>query len=112
MQTRRSAQHKPPLAGRQLWALRLVLAGTTWAEICLFAFTLDQTEGSRWQAAAFFGGLVSPALVVYVLTARSRIGSIITGTAIALGVLIAFLFASGTGGGNGLEFLWVPFIAW
>jgi len=84
----------------------------TFGEVCLFAFTLDQTQGSRWQAAAFLAGLIAPAPLIYFLKARSRIGSIVTGTAIAAGVLAAFLLAPGTGEHNGLEFLWIPFIAW
>jgi hypothetical protein len=112
MQPGQSAEHRPPLAGRQLWTLRFALAAATCGEICPFAFTLDQTEGSRGQAAVYLSGLVSPALVVYVLGARSRIGSILTGTAIAGGVLLALVLAPGSGEGNGLELLWVPFIAW
>jgi peptidoglycan/LPS O-acetylase OafA/YrhL len=108
----RSAEPKPPLAGRQLWRLRFLLAAATLAVILGFAVTLDETQGHRWDAVAFFGGMIAPALAIYVLTARSRAGSILTGYAILGAVLIGFFLATSTGDGGGLESLWVPFLAW
>ena len=109
MSADRSSDHKPPLAGRQLWALRFALAGATVAALLGFVVT-DSQWG--WDAVGFLGAVIAPPLAIYVLTVRSRAGSIVTGAAMVAGVFFASLFASNVRGGHGMEGLWIPFIAW
>jgi hypothetical protein len=100
---------KPPLAGRQLWTLRSLLGGVTVAELVGF---LVAEDGWDWGAAGFLGAFVFPQLTIYVLTARSRVGSILTGTTMVAGVFLASMFATTVRGSHGLEGYWIPFIAW
>jgi hypothetical protein len=89
--------------------LRFALAGATVAALLGFVVT-DIPWG--WDAVGFLGAAIAPPLAIYVLTARSRAGSIVTGTAMVFGVFLASLFASNVRGGHGMESLWIPFIAW
>jgi hypothetical protein len=89
--------------------LRLLLAGATVAELVGFVVAESAWD---WGAVGFLGAFVLPPLAIYVLSARSRVGSILTGTTMVAGVFFAALFATEVRGGHGLEGLWIPFIAW
>jgi hypothetical protein len=105
----RSPGNKPPLVGRQLWALRLAFARASVAALLGFVVTDAHWE---WNALGFLGAAIALPLAIYMLTARSRAGSILTGTAMVAGVFLASLFASDVRGGHGMKGLWIPFIAW